>query len=120
MTDKESGYKLPKSYIQYDAYAQSILNIDELTCAVVYDCNVFHRNRLKVTGEILSNNLMSDTLIYIMVYNKNDTLIGCDFNALIRKKTFNGISSFQTAVHIPEGASISKILIRPGANPITA
>jgi len=118
LTDQNDGYKIPKGYIHYDSAAQRSLNISDLTCTVVYDYSYGERDRLKVVGEISSDALISDTLIYVMVYNKNDILIGCDFDAVIRKSSFNGFTSFQTSVYIPEGASISKIVIRPGANPV--
>jgi hypothetical protein len=118
LTDKDDGYKIPKGYIQNDASAQRALNISDLTCTVVYDYSYGQKDRLKVVGEIASDALVADTLIYVMVYNKDDILIGCDFDAVIRKSSFNGFTTFQTSVYIPEGASISKIVIRPGANPV--
>ena len=118
LTDKDDGYKIPKGYIQNDVSAQRALNISDLTCTVVYDYSYGQKDRLKVVGEIASDALIADTLIYVMVYNKDDVLIGCDFDAVIRKSSFNGFTTFQTSVYIPEGASISKIVIRPGANPV--
>lgn len=117
---KEDGFKIPKNFIKYDVAAQQAVNVSELNCTVLLDYTYGGKNCLKVVGEIFSDELSSNILIYVMIYNKENTLIGCDFDEVIRKGSFNSFTSFSTDLRIPEGETISKIVIRPGINPVSA
>ena len=117
LNDKQEGYKLPKDCIRYDLAAKDRLNLSEMTCTVIYEGAHEQRHQLKVVGELLSDDLTEDALIYVTVYDETGTLVGCDFSVAISKSGFWGLMPFSTAVFVPKDTVLSEVVIRHDADP---
>lgn len=72
---------------------------------------------IKVVGEITSDGLKNDVVIFIMGYNDADELIGASFDERIDTEDCNGFASFSDSVYLPKGELISRIVVRPVQNP---
>lgn len=110
----EEGDKLPKDIIERVVSAENKLGIKNMSVMAMCDCVSSEDVELKIIGEITSDNLRNDCLIYVKVYNDNEEVIGASINTLIETEKCNGFVSFSTDwFDVPKGETISKIIVRP-------
>ena len=113
LNDKQEGYKLPKDCIRYDLAAKDRLNLSEMTCTVIYEGAHEQRHQLKVVGELLSDDLTEDALIYVTVYDENGTLVGCDFSVAISKSGFWGLMPFSIQYFAVKSNTVKLAVLSP-------
>lgn len=111
------GEKIPKTMVQRIPDAERDMYIDDFAITVTNDGGFGDEECIKVVGEITSDGLKNDVVIFIMVYNDADELIGASFDERIDTEDCNGFASFSDTVYLPKGELISRIVVRPVQNP---
>ena len=104
------GDKIPKNRIEIITSLGSGVNITSLTCSVRKDYERQGHTSMKFTGEY-SGSSSKYVLIFLMLYNANNELIGYDDDTKIRKD-FSGQGSFSETVYVPSDEYISKAVVR--------
>lgn len=104
------GEKVPKNRIEIITSLGSGVNITSLTCAVRKDYELQGHTSMKFTGEY-SGSSSRYVLIFLMLYNANNELIGYDDDTKIHKD-FSGQGSFSETVYVPSDEYISKAVVR--------
>ena len=104
------GDKVPKNRIEIITSLGAGVNITSLTCSVRKDYERNGHTSMKFTGEY-SGSSSKYVLIFLMLYNANNELIGYDDDTKIRKD-FNGQGSFSETVYVPSDEYISKAVVR--------
>lgn len=117
LANLREGEKLPKSMIQRITEAEEEYYIDDISLTVTNDGGFGDEDSIKVVGEITSGGLKEDVVIFIMVYNAEDELIGTSFGERIDQDECNGFASFSDNVYLPKGETIAKVIVRPVQNP---
>ena len=112
------GEKLPKDIVQREFIAERSLNIEEISINTVFDKGFGDTNYIKVVGEVTYRKLDSYILIYVMVYNDKDVLIGNSFEMSISPKKRGGFKTISVNVYFPKGEKISRVVVRPGLDPV--
>ena len=111
------GEKLSKTMVQRELSAEQALYIDDISLTVSNDGGFGDQECIKVVGEITSAGLKADVVIFIMVYNASNELIGSSFGERIDTDECNGFASFSDTVYLPKGEKVSRVLVRPVQNP---
>ena len=119
ISDLKKGEKLPKAMVHRVAEAESEYNIDDMTLTVTNDGGFGDTGCIKVVGEITSDELSQDIIIFVMIYNADNELIGTSFDQRIDMDDFNGFDSFSCSVYLPRDEKISKVIVRPVQNPVS-
>ncbi len=111
------GEKIPKTMVQRILDAERDMYIDDFALTVTNYGEFIDTKLIKVIGEITSDGLKNDVVIFIMVYNDADELIGASYKTRIDKEECNGFASFSDTVFLPKGELISRIVVRPVQDP---
>ena len=117
VTDLEPGEKIPKWFCSRVASAEELMNIENMNFTAIFDHESDGQGYIRIPGELFSKHLKDDVMLYVMVYNRDGTLIGCSFSTVVRQKSCRGRASFKTGVYLPTNETVSKIVVRPGYNP---
>ena len=115
--DLEPGEKIPKCFCSRIISAEESMNIESMSFTAIFDHESNGQGYIRIPGELFSKRLKDDIMLYVMVYNKDGTLIGCSFSTVVRQKSCRGRVSFKTGVYLPINETVSKIVIHPGYNP---
>ena len=116
--DLQLGEKISPNVCHRIISAEECMNIAELSFTAIYDRESDGEVHIRISGEIISQRLKDDSLLYAMVYNKDGVLIGCSFHTVVRKRSCRGKTTFKTGLFLPADETISSIVIRPGYNPV--
>lgn len=111
------GTKLDKKIIQRCRKAEKVFEISDLKMAVHFYKGYSDLNYLEITGEVVSSQLPCDIVVFAMVYNADNYMIGCSFEERLNEDDWNGIGSISFNVWIPKGEIISRVYIRPVRRP---
>lgn len=110
------GEKIQKGYAQVDEDAAKSLGIEDITFTLTND-GYGNQERVKIVGEVISDSLKEDVVMFIMIYNDQNEMIGSSFGTKIGKDKCDGFASFSISTYLPKNEPVSKILIRPTMNP---
>ena len=105
-----AGEKFPKNNLEINDILGSEVKIKFLTCAVRKEFDSRGETSIKLTGEYYGTT-DSHVLIFLMMYNARDELIGYSSRTRIRSG-FEGQATFSDYVYVPSDEYISKAVIR--------
>ena len=110
------GHKLPKEIIEIHTDVDHNVDISSFKCAIRKDYEYGATTGFKYTGEY-SGISHSNLLVFVMVYNARNELIGYDHSVPI-SDDFKGKRTFSETFYIPGDEFISKIIIKIAPNPV--
>lgn len=114
--DLKVGEKVPKSVLQFDPFLKKELTFEDFRITTRKSDVIDGMAFLDFSGEY-SGRATINYLMYIMVYNYKNEMIGYSANHTIGHD-FCGSNTFELSVKIPNDEFITKIIIRFDEDPI--